>query len=137
MDEDFERLMSLLEDWYADSTRARAYDADGGPGSTDPGHRVLRANRYPGPPWRQLYREATERSDLRAQAAIVNALEDEIYGLDHSPSMAGPASGLHPGTQEYERAIALHDGTTRFVARKFGVSQSTVVRYRAKHHRRG
>lgn len=128
---EFDSLMRYLEDWYADSQKARAFDAQLGPASGSPGHRVLRANRYPGPPWRRLYYEADDNPV--AQAAIIHALEEEIYGLDHSPSKSGPASGLHRGTNEWVLAIAAADGSLRAVARRFGISHTEVRRQRLAH----
>lgn len=127
---EFDRLMRGLEDWYADSMRARAYDADPGSGSREAGHRVLRVQSYPGPNWRTLFYEASRHEDLVAQQAIIRALREEIYGLDHGPSQAGPASGLHRGTREYRQAVANAEGSLRQVARRFGISHTEVRRIR-------
>lgn len=120
--------MTGLEDWYADSLKGRAYDADPGRAASEPGHRVMRAQKYPGPPWRRLWYEAN--GDLVAQQAIIRALRDEIYGLSHGPSQAGPASGLHKGTREYRRTIAEAPGSLRQVARTYGISHTEVRRIR-------
>lgn len=120
--------MRGLEDWYADSMQARAYDADPGAGTREAGHRVLRVQRYPGPPWRRLWYEAD--GNPLAEQAIIRALKEEIYGLDHGPSQAGPASGLHRGTREYRRAVAGAEGSLRAVARRFGISHTEVRRIR-------
>ena len=131
--EEFDRLIAALEDWYSDSVKAKAFDADTGHASGKPGATMLRANRYPGPPWRRLWDEATATQNLQAQAAILRSLHDEIYGLTHSPSRAGPASGLHRGTQEWSKAIASAPGSLRQVARTFGVSHTEVRRQRLAH----
>lgn len=125
---EFDSRMRYLEDWYADSLRATAYDADRGHGASDPGHKVLRANHYPGPAWRRLWYEAD--GNPVAQAAIINALDEEIYGLSHSPTLASPASGLHRGTREWRTAVATADGSLRAVARRFGISHTEVRRIR-------
>lgn len=129
---DFERQMRALEDWYADSTRAQAYDVGSGPvdGSASGGHQVLHVAPYPGPNWRREFRLAARADDLTRAAAINRALEDELYGLDHAPSQSGPASGLHRGTLEWRRAVAEADGSLRAVARRFGISHSEVRRLR-------
>lgn len=126
--DEFDRLMSALEDWYADSTRAQAYDGPGH-GSSDPGHRILHVNRYPGPPWRRLWAETNELG----RAAILRSLDDELFGLSHGPSRAGPASGLVRGTQEFDRTVARASGSLRAVARRFGVSHTEVRRLRMEH----
>jgi hypothetical protein len=125
---EFDRLMTGLEDWYSDSMRARAYDADQGHGASKPGHVVLHVNRYPGPPWRRLFYEAD--GDPVAQQAIIAALKEEHYGLTHSPSQAGPASGLHRGTAEWRSSVAGADGSLRAVGRRFGISHTEVRRIR-------
>lgn len=122
---EFDRLLGQLEDWHADSVRARAYDAGGS--TPEPGHAILLRNRYPGPNWRKLWNEA---QDDVARAAILRALEDEFYGLSHGPSQSGPASGLHRGTKEWRRAVASADGSLRAVARRFGISHTEVRRLR-------
>lgn len=128
-DAEFHRLLHQLEDWYADSVRARAYDEGGGSPAAE--HAVLRVNRYPGPNWRQLWRAAC--GDHRAQHEILDSLEEELYGLEHAPSKAGPASGLHRGTQEWRLAVASADGSLRAVARRFGISHTEVRRLRQAH----
>jgi hypothetical protein len=130
---EFDGLMRQLEDWYADDVRAMALDAL--PGANDEGTKVLHVHRYPGPPWRRLWAEAEYHDNLQAQAAIINALEEEIYGLDHSPSNSGPASGLHRGTREWNLAIATADGSLRAVARRFGLSHTEVRRIRLQYGR--
>lgn len=128
---EFDRLMGALEDWYADSTKAQAFDSQPGPASGSPGHRILRKGRYPGPQWRRLWYETDE--DPVAQAAIIRSLEEELYGISHGPSQSGPASGLHRGTVEWGRAVAASDGSLRAVARRFGVSHTEVRRQRLAH----
>lgn len=127
----FDGLMTTLEDWYSDSTKAQAYDASKGHGSHDLGHSILRANKYPGPPWRRLWYESD--GDPVAQKAIIRALQEEIYGLSHGPSRAGPAGGLHRGTKEWSLALASADGSLRAVGRRFGVSHTEVRRQRLAH----
>lgn len=127
---EFDRLMTALEDWYADSTRAQSYDGPGH-GARKPGHAILLRNEYPGPQWRRLWYEADD--DPVAQAAIINSIEEELYGLSHSPSRAGPSSGLHRGTKEWALAVASADGSLRAVARRFGVSHTEVRRQRLAH----
>lgn len=124
---EFLRLLHYLEGWHADSVRARSYDGPGH-GSHDAGHAMLLANRYPGPNWRQLWRAACGDGDARD--GLLTALRDEVHGLTHSPSQAGPASGLHPGTQEYREAVRTSDGSTRAVGRRFGISHTEVRRIR-------
>lgn len=133
--DEFERYMGALEDWYADDVRAQAYDTDSGSGP-HPGHRILRRGTYPGPNWRREFDLAEDRRDIVAQEAINRALADELYGLDHSPSQSGPASGLHRGTREWKRAVGEADGSLRAVARRFGVSHTEVRRLRleARHN---
>lgn len=126
---EFDRLMRQLEDWYSDSVRAIALDAQDGAGNHENGHRILHAQKYPGPNWRKLWAQLPADDDAGEQA-IISALKDELYGLDHSPSQSGPASGLHSGTQEWKYAIAKADGSLRAVARRFGVSHTTVLRLR-------
>lgn len=123
---EFDRLMRELEDWYADSIKARDYDAS--PSHGEGGHRILLKNRYPGPPWRRLWFEASdpEAPNLTQQAAIIRSLEEEIYGLTHGPSRSGPASGLHRGTHEFNLAVATAPGSLRQVARTFGLSHTAV-----------
>lgn len=126
--QEFDRKMRALEDWYSDSMQAQAYDAQRGHGAKEHGHVILRAQKYPGPNWRHLWYVA-DNSPL-AQAAILRALTEELYGLDHGPSQAGPASGLHRGTREWKHAIATADGSLRSVGRRFGVSHTEVRRLR-------
>lgn len=128
---EFDRLMTYLEDWYADSTRAAAPDADRGHGASEAGHRILHANRYPGPRWRYIWKQQAQ-NDPGQQQLIISALRDEVYGLDHSPSQSGPASGLHRGTKEWRLAVASADGSLRAVARRFGISHTEVARIRAE-----
>lgn len=131
---EFERLMRALEDWYADDTRALDFaGASGGSSGHGSGHRVLRKRPYPGPNWREEFQQAEDRNDPVAQEAINAALREELYGLDHGPSKAGPASGLFRGTKEWEWAVAAADGSLRAVARRFGTSHSEVRRLRLKH----
>lgn len=125
----FDRLMSALEDWYSDSTRAMALDAQGGSGTKEHGHAILRRNKYPGPDWRGAW-AALDPFDTEGERLIIEALEEEIYGLSHSPSKAGPASGLHRGTSEWRMAVASADGSLRAVARRFGLSHTEVRRIR-------
>ena len=132
-DAEFQALMGYLEGWYADAVKATAYDGPSRSAHTTDGPAPPRVNRYPGPPWRRLYYEADE--DPVAKAAIIHALEEEIYGLSHSPSQAGPASGLHHGTQEWRRAVASADGSLRAVARRFGISHTEVRRLRLAERR--
>lgn len=131
---EFDRLMSGLEDWYRDSVQAQSYD--GHPGSHELGHVILTSQPYPGPPWRALWEEAsTHDQPLLTRAGIIGALEDELYGLSHGPSLASPASGLHPNTEEWRRAIAQHPGSLREVGRRFGVSHTQVKRLRVDYGR--
>lgn len=123
----FHRLLHELEDWYADSVRARAYDADSA--APEAGHAILMRNKYPGPDWRKLWRDT---SSVDGRMEILRALEDEIYGLSHGPSQASPASGLHRGTREWRLAVGSADGSLRTVARRFGVSHTEVRRLRAE-----
>lgn len=123
---EFRALLRELEDWYADSTRAITYDGPGH-GASEPGHRILRVNLYPGPDWRAEWRHCA--SDVCRQA-IIRALRDEIFGLDHGPSQSGPASGLHRGTREWVLAVASADGSLRAVGRRFGISHTEVKRLR-------
>lgn len=129
---EFRALLRQLEDWYADSTRAVTYDGPGH-GASEPGHRILRVQPYPGPDWRDIWREATDSSNAAAQQAIIRALADELFGLDHGPSQSGPASGLHRGTREWALAVARADGSLRAVGRRFGISHTEVRRLRAAH----
>lgn len=129
----FQRLYGGLQDWYADDMRARAFDASSGPASGQAGHRILRQGRYQGPPWQRLWDEARAKGNLVAQAAILHALDGEIYGLSHGPSLSGPASGLHRGTREFDLAVASADGSLRAVARRFGVSHTEVRRLRFQY----
>ena len=124
----FFSVLRQLEDWYADDVRATDIRPLGSGHAGAPGHRILRANRYPGPDWRKLYGAAC--GDPDAQAGIVKAVEDELYGLSHGPSLAGPASGLHRGTAEFRRAVGMADGSLRAVARRFGISHTQVRRLR-------
>lgn len=130
--DEFERLMRQLEDWYADSVRAVAPDADRGHAASPVGHRILHVNSYPGPNWREAWARL-DPDDLAGEQAIIRALGEELYGLDHGPSQSGPASGLHRGTREWSLAVASADGSLRAVARRFGVSHSTVRRERLAH----
>lgn len=125
--DEFLRLLTRLEDWYADSVKARAYDAGGTPPPAE--HAVLRRNRYPGPDWRKLWDEA--ENDL-TRAAILRSLEDELHGLSHGPSRVGPASGLYQGTKEWRCAVAKAEGSLRTVARRFGISHTEVRRLRLR-----
>lgn len=125
---EFDRRMVMLEDWYADSTKAMALDAQGGSGTKEHGHTILRRNPYPGPRWRELWREA--HGDPVQQALIIRALDEEIYGLDHGPSMASPAAGLHRGTREWRLAVAHAEGSLRHVGRRYGLSHTEVRRIR-------
>lgn len=125
----FKFLLKQLEDWYADDVRA--IPIDGSSGSHEPGHVILRVRKYPGPNWRQRWNVADDDERL----AILKALEDEIYGLDHGPSMAGPAAGLHRGTLEFRRAVGMADGSLRAVARRFGISHTEVRRIRLEQGR--
>jgi hypothetical protein len=127
--EAFERLLKQLEDWHADSVRARAYD--GGSGLHEAGHAILLRNKYPGPDWRRLWRD----SDDITREGILRSLEEELYGLDHGPSQSGPASGLHRGTREWRLAVASADGSLRAVARRFGISHTEVRRLRLSEGR--
>lgn len=119
----FERLVRQLEDWHADDVKARAYDTGGSP--AEAGHAILHRRRYPGPNWRRAWSDP--HADRRA---ILLDLEDEIYGLSHSPSQASPASGHHRGTTEWRQAVADADGSLRAVARRFGISHTEVRRIR-------
>jgi hypothetical protein len=125
---EFLRLVVQLEDWHADSVRARAYDGAGGSGTREHSHAILRVNRYPGPDWHRLWREAHDVPG--AQQAIIDSLRAELHGITHSPSQASPASGLHAGTQEWRLAIAHSEGSLRAVARRFGISHTEVRRIR-------
>jgi len=127
--DEFFALLRHLEGWYADSVRARSYEAGGG--SPPAEHAVLLPNRYPGPNWRQRWR--CSAGDAEARAAIIDALKDEVYGLTHGPSQSSPASGLHRGTQEWRTAVAMADGSLRAVARRFGISHTEVRRLRLQH----
>jgi hypothetical protein len=124
----FDHLLTQLEDWYADSVRARAYDGGGGSGTREAGHAILLRNRYPGPDWRRLWREA--EGDPARQGTLLDAVKDELHGLSHGPSQSSPASGLHAGTQEWRQAVAAADGSLRAVARRFGISHTEVRRIR-------
>lgn len=126
---EFARLLRQLEDWYADSVRAITYDA--APGTHETGHAVLLRKRYPGPDWRAEWAHAANNPIM--QAAILRSLEDELYGLTHGPSQAGPASGLHRGTSEWRLAVGQADGSLRTVARRFGISHTEVRRLRLQH----
>jgi hypothetical protein len=127
---EFNRLFGALEDWYVDDVRAREYNGSGGSMAGVGGHRILRANKYPGPPWRSEFAAATSRDDLVGQQAIIRAVRDELFGLGHSPSQSGPASGLHRGTREWRLAVASADGSLRTVARRFGTTHTSVRRLR-------
>lgn len=127
---EFERLMGALEDWYVDSVAAVDLDSAGGGSRGVGGHRVLRANKYPGPDWRREFAVQEDLANPPGMEAINRALRDELYGLDHGPSRSGPASGLHRGTREWKLAIAQADGSLRAVARRFGVSHTEVRRLR-------
>lgn len=128
--DEFNRLMTALEDWYVDSVQARDYNAS--PGTASAGHRILRRNRYPGPPWRAEFAAATREGDPVRQQAIIRAIRDELFGINHSPSQSGPASGLHRGTREWRLAVASADGSLRAVARRFGTTHTTVRRLRVE-----
>lgn len=121
---EFDTLMTRLEDWYADSVQAQDYA--GSSGSHEHGHAVLRVQPYPGPPWRRLWAAADRVGDELAQGRILHELENELYAIDHSAYLASPASGLHPGTRAWRDAVANSEGSLREVARKFGVSHTTV-----------
>ena len=125
---EFRALLHQLEDWYADSTRAVTYDGPGH-GASEPGHRILRVQPYPGPDWREEWAQCG--GSLVCQQAILRALTDELFGLDHGPSQSGPASGLHKGTREWALAVARADGSLRAVGRRFGISHTEVRRLRA------
>ena len=125
----FDRAMTQLEDWYSDSTRAMALDAQGGSGTKEHGHAILRRNQYPGPRWRELW-AGLDANDTEGERLIIEAVEDELYGLDHGPSQASPAAGLHRGTAEWRLAVATADGSLRAVARRFGISHTEVRRIR-------
>lgn len=124
-DREFHRLMGSLEDWYADSVQAQDYAGNGG--TPTHGHAILCVQPYPGPAWRRLWKETLDHADpLLSRAAILRSLEDELFGLSHGPSRVGKASGLHPHTDEWRVEIATAEGSLRAVARRFGVSHTTV-----------
>lgn len=122
---DFDTLMTRLEDWYADSVQAQDYA--GSSGSHEHGHAILRVQPYPGPDWRQRWAEAERLGDYMRLAEILHVLENELYAIDHGASLASPgASGLYPGTYGHRHAMAHSEGSLRQVARRFGVSHTTV-----------
>jgi hypothetical protein len=128
---EFDRLMRQLEDWFSDSTKAMALDAQSGSGTKEHGHVMLRRNKYPGPNWREEWARL-DPMNVEGERAIIEALQEELYGLDHGPSQSGPASGLHRGTEEWRLAVARSDGSLRAVARRFGISHTEVRRIRAQ-----
>lgn len=129
---DFDTLMTRLEDWHADSVKAQDYA--GSSGSPEHGHAVLRVQPYPGPNYRKQWAEAERVGDLLRMATILHVLENELYAIDHSPSLASPAaSGLYPGTRAHRHAMATAEGSLRQVARRFGVSHTTVREARLEH----
>jgi hypothetical protein len=115
-----------LQDWHLDSVKAQAL---GGRSSEAPSSRVLQAQRYPGTnQW--LARWIHARSDEQREELIAG-LEDEFYALGMSPSRkASRADGVFPGTEQHRRLIAAAEGSLRQVSRLWGVSKSTVQRYR-------
>lgn len=122
---DFDTLMTRLEDWHADSVKA--HDYEGGSGSVEHGHAILRVQPYPGPNWRAQWAAAERSGDLMRMATILHLLENELYAIDHGASHASPqVSGLYPGTFAWKHAVAHCEGSLRAVARKFGISHTTV-----------
>ena len=117
----FDELASRLEDWYRDDVQAQSYE--GGPGTTEHGHAVLQSQAYPGAHPRRLWANAQTLVD---RAQIIHDLENELYAISHGASKAGPSSGLHPGTAEFDYAVATAEGSLRAVARRFGVSRRTI-----------
>lgn len=130
----FVKAWTYLRDWYCDGgqVRARGFAGAGTP-TSDPtqGDVVLRCWKYPGPNWVAEWN--AQKNNPAGQEAILRALEEEIYGLTHSPSLAGPASGLHKDTAEWRLAVATADGSLRAVARRFGISHTEVRRLRMQH----
>lgn len=80
----FLTALKVLQDWHADSVKARDYNSPAS-SSSKPGSVVLRVQRYPGTAdwfarWRHAY------SDL-AREAIIQGLEDEYERLVGRPSV--------------------------------------------------
>src|SRR5215208_4255178 len=96
--------MRRLEDWHADSVQAQDYE--GGTGSHEHGHAMLRVQPYPGPAYRRLWDEATAICDVVKQASILHQLENELFAIDHGPTYASPASGVYPNTLAWKQAVA-------------------------------
>ncbi len=121
MDSDFNSLLAALENWHCDSVQAQSYDSQ--PGAREHSHSMLLAQPYPGPNWRARWARATPEQ----QGQIIHDLQNELYGLSHSPSQASVgASGLHPGTMEWKLAIARAEGSLRSIARRYGTTHTTV-----------
>lgn len=71
-----------------------------------------------------------DRCPEGSREALCGDLEDFLAEYKVSPSLKYSA---YQGTREYELKIATHGGTLREVARRFGVSHPTVLRYRKKY----
>lgn len=122
--QEFDTLMTRLEDWHADSVQAQDYA--GSSGAHEHGHAILRVQPYPGPDWRKAWVVAERLEDEVRAAGILHELENELYAIDHGASHASPASGLYPGTLAWRRAVGGAEGSLRAVARRFGTSHTTV-----------
>ncbi len=120
----FVAALKSLQDWHTDSLKARDYNSPG-VSSGKPAARMLRAQEYPSTRT-ALDRWRGARSDLEREE-IIEDLEAEFYGLGVGPSRKYEE---HPGTVPLRRAIATAGGSLRHVARQFGVSHTTVSRYR-------
>lgn len=110
-----------LRDWHIDSVKAQSFS---GTQAGAPGPRVLVAQHYPSLiRWAERWKFAREGQ----REEIIAELEAEFYALGVSASQR---YAEHFGTAAWKRAIGTAEGSTRQVSRLWGVSKSTVSRYR-------
>jgi hypothetical protein len=117
--------LDRLRDWYAPSTKAQTFD---GPQTTGkPEHRMLRSQSYPDES-NALYGWRRCRSDEERERAIAE-LEAEFAELLRAPRREQVPT-FH-GRLEWRRRVAAAPGSVRVVAERYGISKSTVSRYRS------
>jgi hypothetical protein len=119
----FLAALRRLQDFHTDSVKSQSFIT--ATSSSNRGARILYSQQYPDTrAWFDKWRDASS-DDHRAR--LVNEIEAELYTLGVGASQRYTA---HYGTAEWKHGIATTEGSTRHVARLWGVSHTTVRRFR-------